>query len=156
MVRPTIKKITVVPPSPITLGIGFEEHLPNPSYFGFPVTLIICGSEDEEESFRCFACSPSWLMVNFQAINNETNRPFLPWHKEAIHSSLLTQGLVLMKIWSREELWQEIDRLCGRCTGPTWSIVAERLSRWLDWEYEYSLDEYLDESSETFVIPRYA
>ena len=54
------------------------------------------------------------------------------------------RGLLLTPVWDLERLRSEIDAICEQCSGPSWPVVASRLSRYMPWEYEYRLDDMQD------------
>lgn len=151
ILRPTVSDLIAQSPDPGSIPIGFDEHLPDPSYFGFRVIIIISCDGHNSERFDCFVCSPKWLLDNFDIISRESKQPIFPWGSGS-HSTMVTHGLVLMPTWIKDDLSHAIDQICNECSGPTWSVVAERLSRWFDWEYEHLLDEYLNNNSDRFVL----
>ena len=119
--------------------------------------LVLIGLEGEggEDRFDAFACSPAWLAENFTTVDESSGRRLLPWAQtESQDHSFFTPGLVLMPTWSPEALSEAIDRICERCQGPDWPTVASRLTRYLDWEYEYKYDEYVDCHPDQFRLPR--
>jgi hypothetical protein len=136
---------------------GFKEVLTGADCFAFDVMVFI-GLDDEDDSdrFDCFACSPQWLADNFFALHSKTGERMLPWANiEAEEKgALFVPSLVLMPAWDAEVLRRAIEEICERCSGPDWPTVASRLDRYLDWEWEYNYDEFVDRHAEKFELPR--
>jgi hypothetical protein len=43
---------------------------------------------------------------------------------------------LLMDSFNAASAKEAIERLCRRCNGPDWDTIAEKLARYMQWEYE--------------------
>lgn len=108
----------------------------DPESFGFWVQAFIGPERDStSDSFDFVVCTPRWLADNFYD-------PRLP-RGESRGSTNLLFGcqLVLMESWSYAELEAAIKQVCAESAGPDWGTVANRVGRWLPWEFDYQYDE---------------
>jgi hypothetical protein len=156
--RPVIRDITRFVPGSHVPSIlpEFEESPVGATHFAFNCLILIGPEgEDGEDRFDVFVCSPAWLAANFTAVEATTGRRLFPWARtEPNDRAVFTPGLLLMPTWSLEALAEAIDLICERCQGPDWPTVASRLTRYLDWEYEYKYDEYVDLHPDQFQLPK--
>lgn len=112
----------------------------DPECFGVYVQAFI-GEEGDprSDSFDFMVCSPRWLVDNF-------NHPFMAadcedWYETPnLHFG---RELVLMERWDYGELWSCIQAVCVDFEGPDWRTVANRIGRWMPWEFDYRFDEAL-------------
>jgi hypothetical protein len=118
-----------------------QEHYepPDPANFAVNVQALI-GSDDsvEADSFDFTVCSPKWLATNAEQLRDAED-DLLP------ASVLIDRGIWLMASWSPRDVETSIRRLCEHVSpGPDWGTVADRLGRWMPWEYDYRYDEFRD------------
>jgi hypothetical protein len=151
--RPVVHELTIFPVGSSSPSV--DDDIPDSSSFAFQVLALIGFRNEGGERFDCFACSPGWLAANFTAVNPTTNRRILPWTSPGLTRGMLfASGFLLMSHWSRRDLLESISEICDRCAGPDWPTVASRLARYLDREYEYKYDEYVDTHPDNFRLPR--
>lgn len=109
----------------LSVKVGpLSEFTPaDPTYFGalLDATIGPAGGLGEE-IFQATVCSPRWLADNVLAGPNK-GFAFVRHHLVIDH-------------WDAAHVEKLIVDLCGRVSGPTWSDVANKLSRYLAWEFE--------------------
>jgi Immunity protein 8 len=139
----------------VPFSVDFDESQINPTYFGLHVALFIgLDNEPGVDLFDCFVYSPNWLADHFGAVNPENGAPVVGWGGwQPDTGAVLTPGLILMPVWSREALELTIDWYCQECAAPDFATSASRLTRCLPWEYEYKFDEYVDYHPDQFRLP---
>lgn len=123
---------------------------PDPEDFRFNAWVFI-GVESEEGSdrFDIVVCSPTWMARELAAgrwmasITDEDAGPFV-----------MSPFVYYMVRWDQAEFEDELRSLCARCSpAPDWASLADRLSRYLAWEYDYRYDEYVDAHPDQFRLP---
>ena len=88
----------------------------------FSVTLrLLIGPEDAvgEESFDMIVCSPSWLETEL-----------------ARDGFVVGRHRLIVRRYDFRLVQQVIAKLISRCSGETWSEIAEKISRLAYWEFE--------------------
>jgi len=95
----------------------------DPTHFGalLDATIGPAGGPGEE-IFQATVCSPSWLADNVLAGPNK-GFVFLRHH-------------LVVERWDAAHVENLVIDLCDRVSGPTWSDVASKLSRYMAWEFE--------------------
>jgi hypothetical protein len=139
-------------------GSWLPRSLPDPTYFALN-GYVFLGTEGWSDSFSCLVCSPRWLADHFddlvdwfsaeEPVKLGEARP----RQDGLPRTRYGSSMILMSEWSEEALAAHIDELCEKCVGPDWATVASRLSRYVDWEWEYRYDEYVDAHPERFRLP---
>jgi Immunity protein 8 len=135
------------------IPLWFPDDEPSdPTYFGCLVYLYIGSGSREYENFHCFSCSPRWLVDQFsEAGVVEGNGALLDRSSDG--SIMFGSGLVLMHSWSLPTLRRAIDDFLVECTGPSWSVVANKIGRRFPWEFDHWYDEYVEKHPEKFDWP---
>jgi immunity protein 8 of polymorphic toxin system len=149
LLRPVLVSILAYPRAPdFVEGPGdLSTWEPgDPTYFGTAIDLYIGGTDDPDgatDSFATILCSPSWLKDHITDI--QTDDP-----QESVWQTGLPyrtgRGLWLMPRWDHDAFSRDLDTLLTQAAGLTWPVVANRLSRHLDWEYDYRFDDAIGRS----------
>ncbi len=122
---------------------GIESYEPSdPTDFCVSVQAFIGpGDSDPSDSFDFVVCSPKWLLANFHLLRDPDDDVTPP-------SLVVTQGIWIMESWSSQDIESNIRRLCEVVSpGPDWGSVADRLGRWMPWEYDYRYDDFRNNTS---------
>lgn len=128
---------------------GFSP--PEPKDFGFNAVIYI-GVEGEEgmDLFDLVVCSPPWM-----ARELTTGRWMARITREDVDPITMTPFVFYMQRWEPTELLTQLRSLCARCSpAPDWSSLANRLARYMAWEYDYKYDEYVDAHPDQFRLPK--
>lgn len=117
----------------------------NPEHFGFGLQAFI-GSTDEDtaDSFDAVVCTPSWLAEHFD--DKRVGR----WEFEP-PGLLFGSRFILMKRWDYSTLLSAVTDLCAFRNANDWGMLANRLGRFIPWEFDYQYDRFLDRES----VPRF-
>ena len=95
----------------------------DPAHFGILVQALVGPvGEQGEESFDFVVCTPTWLA-------EEATR-------QSAAGFWFARNVLVLDHYDYETLRRAIADLCQRSTGPTWSEVATKLSRYGAWEFE--------------------
>ena len=111
----------------------------DPLYFGIDVHAYIGepGARGSDE-FHVVVCSPSWFA---EYASTGAGWSFLTTPLDA-SPVLLGTGVWFMRRWDADQFLSMIDEICdGASGGPTWGSVANRIGRWLPWEFDYRYDD---------------
>lgn len=109
----------------------------DPEYFGATLQAFIgCEGDSRGDSFDVMVCSPRWLVDNF-------NYPNLAERWYETPNLHFGRRLILMERWDYAELWSCIQSMCVDFEGPDWDTVANRIGRWLPWEFQHHVDDAL-------------
>lgn len=128
------------------LPVGLVDlKVTDASYFGVDVSINIGEpAARETDGFRLICCSPSWFAAyasnepGWRALADPDNPP----EPSAV---VLGTGLWFMRHWDAPLLRAELDRVCSDASGgPTWGLVASRISRWVPWEFDHRYDADID------------
>lgn len=86
----------------------------------------LIGPEDGlgEEIFQFEACSPKWFAENRVC------------HPIFASSPVFARHIVFMNEYDEDELKKSVSVLVEKTTGKSWHEVAEKLSRYMHWEFE--------------------
>ena len=96
---------------------------PNPDDFGTVLSAHVGPSDQEgEELFYVTVCSPTWLAGNAMRAPSK-GFPFV-------------RATLLVDAWDPVVIHRAIADLCSRTSGSDWSEIANKLSRYLAWEFE--------------------
>jgi immunity protein 8 of polymorphic toxin system len=71
------------------------------------------------EVFRFNVCTPQWLSTRLVE-----------------GGEVWGQGLLVVSDWNVEQIRLAVVAMCSRTTGTTWQEVAQKLSRFTEWEFE--------------------
>jgi hypothetical protein len=107
--------------------------------FAIDVRYYIGDAADPPEradAFETLVCSPAWLQVHFTSLRSDE-----PDEEDVGLRYRTGRGVWLMERWDPVALQRDLEALLADAAGPNWAVVANRLSRHLDWEYDYRLDE---------------
>ena len=74
-------------------------------------------NENGADDFRLLVCTPEWLFQNF----------WIP--------KILRHTLIIRK-YDLNEITKIINKYIEKCTGNDWIEIAEKLSRYFQWEFE--------------------
>ncbi|OGG43062.1 hypothetical protein A2841_01435 [Candidatus Kaiserbacteria bacterium RIFCSPHIGHO2_01_FULL_48_10] len=74
--------------------------------------------EDSSESFDFLVCTPEWFAAN------------------ELKDIRIGRHVLFMKNYNPQNLHQFVEDFCLRCIGETWQIIAEKLGRLGQWEFE--------------------
>ena len=120
----------------------------DPTCFAVNVQAFIGPQDaDSSDSFDFLVCTPSWLAANPDRIRDPDDELLPP-------ALLMQRGIWLASSWSVGEIESAIRRLCDHVSpGPDWGTVADRLGRWMPWEYDYKYDEFRDAQQEGSFPP---
>jgi Immunity protein 8 len=113
---------------------------PDPEKFCFKMSIYV-GTGDPEgvDLFDLMVCSPSWLADH---VSSDSWGRLYPWPRPSV---VVGTGIWFMKRWDEEEFEVALKDLCSELSpGPNWGAVADRLSRYMPWEYSYRFDERVD------------
>lgn len=117
---------------------GLEHWSPSdPSKFGIWVQVFIGETGDDRfDSFDVVVCSPSWLDENWGAGMLD--------HYQLTPNIRLGYGLLFMQRWDHDELQTALRQLVDRVEATDWGDLANRIGRYLPWEYDYRYDDHQD------------
>jgi hypothetical protein len=88
--------------------------------FGIFIQAMIGPLASEgEEAFGFTACTPSWLKSELMAERGRWGR-----------------GLLLVSAYDYSTILNSVQSLCSSVEADDWSGIAEKLSRYLYWEFE--------------------
>lgn len=141
--QPVIRSVLAVPRPPDTpAGIGdLSLWTPaDPALFAIDITFYIGDVDDPpgvSDSFETLVCSPAWLANNLSSL--QTDEPDEPDLQSGL-GYRTGRGLWMAARWDPAALEGDISALLADAAGPNWPFVANRLSRHLDWEYDYRFD----------------
>lgn len=124
---------------------------PNREDFGFNAMVFI-GIEGEEGSdlFDIVVCSPTWMSRELTS-----GRWMTRITREEMDPIVMNPFVCYMPRWDTTELLSQLRSLCARCSpAPDWASLADRLSRYLAWEYDYKYDEYVDTHPDQFRLAK--
>lgn len=118
MIRPTMRSIGTT--EQVTLFPDGTFAPGDPSHFGILIDAYV-GPEgsDGEERFQFVACSPSWMV-------NETVTDGAHWLRHYL----------LLERWSHDHVVSAVTKLCTSINEPDWQHVAQKLGRYMHWEFE--------------------
>jgi hypothetical protein len=129
---------------PVVSGVmpHFNQGVDAPAdscHFGFWASVFV-GPEGATaaDSFEIFVCTLSWL-VEEHARRGPASA--LKWMTDDAN---FFPGLVLMSEWSDSKLRQAVDREVAKCGGGSWRAVGNRISRFMEWEFEHDFDQEED------------
>lgn len=121
----------------------------DPGYFGIRVEIDIGPDDDPTfyQEFDAVVCSWRWFCSQLAA-----GRWDNPWFWGGVHlfpmpaKMLNPSGLWLMDQWSQEDFESGLKALCTFVSpAPDWDTLADRLTRWLNWDFEYRYDDQINE-----------
>ena len=69
--------------------------------------------------FRIQVCTPRWLSSRL-----------------AEDGEIWGRGLLMLPEWNIERIRLAVAAMCSRTTGATWQEVAQKLSRFAEWEFD--------------------
>ena len=88
--------------------------------FGILIQALIGPSTSiGEESFAFLVCTPKWIESEMM--------------KDGI---LFGKGYLIIKEYNYKTILSAIQGLCSRTWGENWDTIADKLSRFGDWEFE--------------------
>lgn len=158
LVRPEVKGfIAYWPDNPTGLRTDPTGPPPDPSYFGVQMMLLI-GTPDRvgADAFNCFVCTPRWLadrLADGIGFGEEgLAAGGAAWYRGGGRLASMT-GTILMPQWSKDELLEALDQVCGESAAHDWATAATRIGRVFPWEYQYRYDESVDAHPERFAVP---
>jgi len=114
----------------------------DPTIFAIDISFSIGDAADPPEvtdAFEALVCSPPWLTGHLPGLQAEDADGRARWYRTG-------RGLWLMNRWDPDALQRDLAALLADAAGPNWPVVANRLSRHLDWEYDDRLDEAIGAS----------
>lgn len=118
---------------------SLDHYRPDdPSHFGIWVQAFI-GSTDDDlvDSFDILVCTPGWLAEHFD--DERLSR----WPFEA-PDLLFGSRCVFMERWDYEILTSAVKGLCDAHEAADWGTLANRIGRFLPWEFDYRYDRFID------------
>ncbi len=100
-----------------------SEVPPNPNDFGVLILALIGPADDNcEEAFTITVCTPTWLAA--RAESDSERRPTFLRHYLLVHD------------WDPPAFKRAVEDLARRATGQNWNEVAQKIGRYLAWEFE--------------------
>ena len=139
--------ITSVPMDSILLGdldrmVPIGDWAPrDPLDFGIEIQILAGTAEDRAgDAFEVTVCSPRWLATHWE---------------EALEGFVekLPGGVVpgrhfwFMQRWDPHGFQQSLDRVLDKSAAGSWDEIANRLGRYLPWEFDYQYDEANDKAA---------
>ena len=110
----------------------------DPGHFGVDVQVFISDGQDTGvDSFDVVVCSPSWLA---ERVSAGFWTPDGTW--EGNESVKPGNAYWFMRTWDQPEFLKALEDVCKASSpGPDWGAVADRIGRFIPWEYDYRYDE---------------
>jgi len=120
-----------------------EQYVPgDPECFGFHVMAFIGSVGDESfDAFNFVVCTPIWLARSF----NDVRVPRWDYECENV---LFGRRLVLMMRWDYQELHAAISEMCAGHEAADWGTLANRIGRYIPWEFDDRYDEFIDSAGD--------
>jgi len=141
MVIAELRELVFHPIPPTTLVDLADPRPQNPEHFGYSMRAMISHRDGVgADSFDATVCSPTWLAERLRP--GDEIGPTYVVAEEPFSPSISAPALWIVRRWDRAEIEHAVRALCDRCSpGPDWDTVADRIGRWLPWEYDYRYDE---------------
>jgi len=92
---------------------------------------------ESSDAFNFMVCTAAWLARNF----NDVRVPRWDYERENL---LFGRKLVLMRRWDYEELHAAISEMCAGHEAADWGTLANRIGRYIPWEFDDRYDEFID------------
>jgi hypothetical protein len=117
--RAEIKSIDII-------GHGDWSYWPDDMEKFCIAVQVILSPENEVagESFQFHACSPKWFAENKVS------------HPTFATSPIFARHILFMNEYDEEELKKSVSALVEKTIGESWHEIAEKLSRYMHWEFE--------------------
>lgn len=99
----------------------FKTYYPeDDSSFSFLLQFIV-GIKGKEggDTFNIEICTPKWLLQNFETSHMVFGR-----------------GKLLVFEYNIQRIFKRINEYCESCTGDTWEVIVNKVSRIGLWEFE--------------------
>jgi hypothetical protein len=110
----------------------------DPLQFGVQVQVLVGTAGDGAgDSFDLVVCSPSWFAANYQDADENLER--LPG------GVLPGRTIWFMDRWDRDRFDRAVEHVLDITAAGSWSEIANRLGRYIPWEYDYRYDRAQDE-----------
>jgi len=121
---------------------GLEDYTPgDPAHFGIRVMAFIGTAEtDKVDSFDVVVCTPSWLSENF----NDPRLQSSVWEPPGIRFG---NRFLFMQSWDYNALHTAVTDLCAYWEGHDWGTLADRIGRYIPWEFDAHYDAFVDETA---------
>jgi len=110
----------------------------DPTMFGAQVQLLVGPPNDAADAFDVFVCSPSWLCMHGRQLEGFTH-PLLG-------GVLPGRQFWFMERWDPVSLDRAIDNVLDITAAGDWAETANRIGRYVEWEYDYRYDNAQDEA----------
>jgi len=124
---------------PPTLGDLEDPRPRDPEHFAYSMEAYIGDRDgDAADLFDGMVCSQSWLAARLLRDDEIGTQHLAHFPSPAI----ITNTPWIMRRWDRAEIERTVRLICDKYSpGPDWRTVADRIGRWLPWEYDYRYDE---------------
>jgi hypothetical protein len=136
--RAHVKLVLFFPASPDETDDFVTWQPRDPMDFGVKVQLLAGTSGDQaSDSFDILVCSPTWFAANW--LGADANLARLPG------SVLPGRRVWFMERWERDRFDRAIEHVLDVTAAGSWSEIANRLGRYIPWEFDYQYDRAQDE-----------
>jgi hypothetical protein len=127
---------------------GQRTEVADLQHFGMRVEVGIWPDNDRGygDLFDATVCSPSWLAAELSAGNWDKPGHCNPWPPGTPAKMLHLSGVWVMESWSQDDFEAALRVLCDYYSpAPDWETLADRLTRHLNWDFDYRYDDEVNE-----------
>ncbi len=129
-------------PGSMEVPEGLDGYSPDdPEHFGISVMALIGTADSEKvDSFDIVVCTPSWVSEHF----GDARLDGLVWEPRGVRFG---NRFVFMQRWDYSALQRAVTNLCAYWEAGDWGTLANRLGRYIPWEFAYKYDAFIDNTA---------